>query len=70
MGAMGAVTTHDLALAESDELTRNADLIHFREHFEYNADGKPEMTFDYKVRPGVATTTNALKILEVIEMPV
>ncbi|MDF1815023.1 MAG: hypothetical protein P1V20_22660 [Verrucomicrobiales bacterium] len=68
--AIGAVTTHDLALAESDELTKNADLIHFREHFSRNKDGKPKMTFDYKVRPGIATTTNALKILEVIEMPV
>ncbi|MCF6313382.1 MAG: hypothetical protein L3J39_13115 [Verrucomicrobiales bacterium] len=68
--AMGAITTHDLALAESDELTAHADLIHFREHFERNPDGKPTMTFDYKIRPGVATTTNALKILEVIEMPI
>jgi DNA mismatch repair ATPase MutS len=68
--AIGAVTTHDLALAESEELTKNADLIHFREHFERDSNGKPKMTFDYKIRPGVATTTNALKILEVIEMPV
>ncbi|MDF1751907.1 MAG: hypothetical protein P1U89_03935 [Verrucomicrobiales bacterium] len=68
--AMGAVTTHDLALAESEELTKNADLIHFREHFERDSKGKPKMTFDYKIRDGVATTTNALKILEVIEMPV
>ncbi len=68
--AMGAITTHDLALAEVEELTEHADLIHFREHFERDPDGKPKMTFDYKVRPGVATTTNALKILEVIEMPI
>ncbi len=68
--AMGAVTTHDLALAETREITQNADLIHFREHFERDSQGKPKMTFDYKIRTGVATTTNALKILEVIEMPV
>ena len=67
--AMGAVTTHDLALAESEEIVKHADLIHFREHFERDSDGTPKMTFDYKIRPGVATTTNALKILEVIEMP-
>ncbi len=68
--AIGAITTHDLALAELEELTEHADLIHFREHFERDSDGKPKMTFDYKIRPGVATTTNALKILEVIEMPI
>ena len=61
---------HDLALAESEELVRNADLVHFREHFEYTDEGKPKMTFDYQLRPGIATTTNALRILEVIEMPV
>lgn len=69
-GAIGAITTHDLALAEMDSLTENADLVHFREDFKRNKDGKPNMTFDYKMRKGVATTTNALKILEVIEMPV
>lgn len=68
--AIGAITTHDLALAESDSLVKHADLIHFREHFERDAEGRPHMTFDYKIRPGVATTTNALKILEVIEMGV
>ena len=24
------------------------------------------MTFDYKMRPGVATTTNALKLMELV----
>ncbi len=67
---IGAITTHDLALAESEALTAHADLIHFREDFQRDADGKPSMTFDYQIREGVATTTNALKILEVIEMPV
>lgn len=68
--AIGAITTHDLALAESESLVEHADLIHFREHFERDEEGRPHMTFDYRIRPGVATTTNALKILEVIEMGV
>ena len=69
-GAIGAITTHDLALAEMDNLVENAELVHFREEFSRDKDGKPNMTFDYQIRDGVATTTNALKIMEVIEMPV
>lgn len=69
-GAIGAVTTHDLAMAEMDVLSDNADLVHFRETFSRDSDGKPTMTFDYQLREGLATTTNALKILEVMEIPV
>ena len=69
-GAIGAITTHDLALAEMDDLADHSDLVHFRESFTRDEDGKPQMTFDYQLREGIATTTNALKILEVIEMPV
>ncbi len=68
--AIGAVTSHDLALAEEEELRASAQLVHFRENFSHDKDGKPRMTFDYRLRDGLATTTNALKILEVIEMPV
>ena len=59
-GALGAVTTHDLALtaldAESGGRVVNA---HFRDHVEGG-----EMTFDYRLRPGVVDTTNALRVLE------
>lgn len=68
--AIGAITTHDLAMADVVELKEHAQLVHFREHFSRDADGKPQMTFDYQMREGIATTTNALKILEVIDMPV
>ena len=27
------------------------------------------MTFDYRLRPGIATSTNALKLMEVIGLP-
>lgn len=69
-GAIGAVTTHDLEMAEMDILSSNADFVHFREKFSRDSHGKPSMTFDYQLREGLATTTNALKILEVMEIPV
>jgi len=68
--AIGAITTHDLALAEGEDLKMHARRVHFREEFHRDEAGHPQMTFDYQLRPGLATTTNALKILEVIDMPV
>ncbi|HYG63873.1 MAG TPA: DNA mismatch repair protein MutS [Thermoanaerobaculia bacterium] len=65
-GAIGAVSTHDLELAELQELQASCRPVHFREDFHRDAQGKPLMTFDYKMRPGVATTTNALKLLELV----
>ncbi len=68
--AIGAITTHDLALADVEEISTRAERVHFREEFFRDEAGHPQMTFDYQLRPGLATTTNALKILEVIDMPV
>jgi hypothetical protein len=67
-GALGAVSTHDLELAEIPELATAVRPVHFRESFEPGAEreGKPVMTFDYKLRPGVATTANALKLLDLV----
>ncbi|HEV7515402.1 MAG TPA: MutS family DNA mismatch repair protein [Thermoanaerobaculia bacterium] len=66
--ALGAVSTHDLELAEIPELAAAVRPVHFRESFEPGAEreGKPVMTFDYKLRPGVATTANALKLLDLV----
>lgn len=61
-GAMGAISTHDLELASNPELTASCQSVHFKESF--TADG--QMTFDYRMRAGVATTTNALKLLELV----
>ena len=60
--AIGAVTTHDLELATSESLTEAVDPVHFREILHDPGEG-PRMTFDYKLRPGIATTTNALELL-------
>ena len=63
--AIGAISTHDLSLAEVKTLTAAAQTVHFREEFEEGAGGAT-MRFDYRMRPGLATTTNALKLLKVI----
>jgi DNA mismatch repair ATPase MutS len=64
-GAIGAISTHDLELAGSSELVEACRAVHFREQI-IERDGRSEMTFDYRMRPGVATTTNALKLLELV----
>jgi ABC-type multidrug transport system fused ATPase/permease subunit len=64
-GSIGAVSTHDLNLADAPEVAAAAVLVHFTESFTRGAAG-PTMTFDYKLRPGIATTTNALKLMELV----
>ena len=64
-GAIGAVSTHDLELAKSPELADCCRVVHFRETLHDAASGR-QMTFDYRLRPGLATTTNALKLLELV----
>jgi len=58
-GASGAVSTHDLSLAELEqELGSKVKNFHFKDSL---TDG--QMTFDYRLRPGVLDTTNALRVL-------
>jgi hypothetical protein len=64
-GAIGAVSTHDLELATSQPLIDACTSVHFRETL-HDQDADQPMTFDYRLRPGVATTTNALKLLEIV----
>jgi DNA mismatch repair ATPase MutS len=64
-GAIGAVSTHDLNLAENPEVAEAARLVHFTETIHRGPEGL-EMTFDYKLRPGIATSTNALKLMEIV----
>ena len=65
LGAIGAVSTHDLSLADSGALQRLATLVHFSDQVS-EKDGRPEMTFDYLLKPGLATSTNALKLMEIV----
>lgn len=63
--AIGAISTHDLELASTSELKEACVPVHFTEQFS-EVDGKKQMTFDYKMRTGIAETTNALKLLEIV----
>ncbi|HET9478368.1 MAG TPA: hypothetical protein VFO72_03425, partial [Pyrinomonadaceae bacterium] len=65
-GAIGLITTHDLALARiADELGRRAANVHFEDHLE---DG--EMRFDYLLRPGVVQRSNALELMRSVGLEV
>ena len=68
-GAIGAVSTHDLTLAEAPELHSAVRRVYFTEHF-VRTDAGPAMNFDYRLRPGLAVSTNALKLMEIIGLPV
>lgn len=58
-GAIGLVTTHDLALAQiTPRAPRPMTNVHFEDHVE---DG--EMRFDYRMRDGVVQKSNALALM-------
>ena len=63
--AVGAISTHDLDLATTGDLEKACQTVHFSEQFR-EVDGKKEMTFDYRMKSGIAETTNALKLLEIV----
>ncbi len=65
LGAMVVTSTHDLELAGCPGIERISQVVHFREYFEKTGEGE-QMRFDYKMRPGVTPTTNALKLLEMV----
>lgn len=64
-GAIGAVTTHDLALGDTQELAGRTVPVHFRERVEFE-EGRTILHFDYQLRPGPATSRNALRLLEAV----
>lgn len=63
--AIGCISTHDLDLATTAELKNACDPVYFCEQF-FKENGKQQMTFDYQMRQGVAATTNALKLLDMV----
>lgn len=65
LDAIGMVSTHDLQLAEGPEIRDAYQPVHFTENFMRGADG-PHMQFDYLLRPGLAQSTNALKLMEIV----
>ena len=65
-GAIGFVTTHDLALAEiADGLGERGSNVHFQDYLE---DGL--MRFDYRMRPGIVRKSNALELMRSVGLEV
>jgi len=61
-GGIGAMTTHDLTIAREEPFASHARFVHFSE--QVHEDGT--MTFDYRLKPGLATSRNALRLMQLI----
>ncbi|HSY51587.1 MAG TPA: DNA mismatch repair protein MutS [Thermoanaerobaculia bacterium] len=65
-GAIGLATTHDLALAQiAEELSPRGANVHFEDRVE-----EGRVTFDYRMRPGVVTKSNALELMRAVGIEV
>lgn len=65
-GALGLMTTHDLALAQiADEMRPPGANCHFDDQI---LDGK--LSFDYRLRPGVVQKSNALELMRSVGLDV
>ena len=64
-GAIGAVATHDLRLHRTASLEEAARPVHFTSRVEEEDRGL-RLRFDYRLRPGPATSTNALDLLRLV----
>jgi len=65
-GAIGLVTTHDLALTKIvEDLGERAANVHFEDHLEAG-----KMTFDYVLRPGVLQKSNALELMRSVGLEI
>jgi hypothetical protein len=66
IGAIGFVTTHDLALTELATLMDEAAInMHFEDRLENG-----RMIFDYRMRPGIVEHSNALALMRAIGLDV
>jgi hypothetical protein len=64
--AIGLVSTHDLALAQiAESLAPRAANVHFEDHIENG-----RVVFDYRMRPGVVTKSNALELMRSVGIEV
>jgi MutS domain V len=65
-GAVGFITTHDLALAGiADDLGQKAANVHFEDSVENG-----EIHFDYRMRPGVVRKSNAIELMRSVGLEV
>jgi hypothetical protein len=67
LGAIGAVSTHDLGIAKPvPELEGRVRNVHFQEQI----DSAGAMTFDYRLRDGVVESSNALRLMRAVGLDV
>ncbi len=64
-GAIGLVTTHDLALAAIAKEDGRMANVHFEDRLEGD-----RVTFDYRMRPGVVERSNAIALMRAIGLEV
>lgn len=60
-GALGLVSTHDLELGHWGETAPGVAAYHFEEQYQGG-----RIVFDYKLRPGVSRTRNALALMRLV----
>jgi hypothetical protein len=65
LGAVGLVTTHDLALTAAADRLGGAANVHFADHLEGG-----EMRFDYRMRPGVVPHGNGVALMRAVGLEV
>jgi hypothetical protein len=65
-GAVGALSTHDLALTQIGE---NLELRGVNAHME-SEDPEEPLAFDYRIKPGISRQTNALAIIRMMGMSI
>jgi hypothetical protein len=63
--AIGAITTHDLGVFDVPAIAEHARHAHFAERFTGEGEEK-RLTFDYRLRAGPTTSSNALQLLALI----
>jgi hypothetical protein len=65
-GAIGLITTHDLALADvAEALSTRAANVHFEDQIENG-----EIHFDYRMRPGVVRKSNAIELMRQVGLEI
>jgi MutS domain V/MutS domain III len=65
-GAIGLVSTHDLALTDlGDSLSKLIHNVHFRDEMDHD-----KIRFDYKLREGIITKSNGLALMRSIGLEV
>ena len=65
-GTIGLISTHDLALADGDQLLKDAlRNVHFQDELDAG-----RLTFDFKLREGVVTKSNGIELMRAIGLDV